>query len=367
MLRVFGSARIVLLAPWSARAPRRTSGDPNRDRNVERRRRPGGAGGNPPRGGSGGNSGRGPGAAGGSGGSTSADAPVAGTGGEADGPEPPGDRLAQPATPAPPAAPPGAVVEVCTVAGAWVMKETCTAVCAAGACAGMCTPSSEHCGTDQTPETCNAAGRVGPGRHGLPERLQRHGPVHRQCKPGTKRCSGPNNLTTQTCDENGAWVNGTVCPNVCSSGSCGGDCMPGTKRCGANNVPQTCSPMGTWEPGDDLPVHLHRRGDCAGECRPGAKQCSGTSPRVRPERPLAEHDRLPELCMNGACTGDCTPGQKRCRATPCRPAAPPVARWRPRPACSSARRWRVRRPVCAGPPSVRRERRPRYAARTASG
>jgi hypothetical protein len=143
----------------------------------------------------------------------------------------------------------GAVVEVCTVAGTWVMKETCTAICTAGACAGMCAPNSKHCGPNQTPESCDSNGEWVAGNMPCPNVCTGQGECTGACKPGTKRCSGPNNLTTQTCDEKGAWVDGQVCPNVCSSGSCGGECSPGTKRCGANNTPQTCSAMGTWEPG----------------------------------------------------------------------------------------------------------------------
>src|SRR5690242_14331728 len=76
-------------------------------------------------GGSGGSAGTGVGPVGGQGGQ---DAPVAGTGGGIDGPEPAGDMGGPTCNAGEPRCS-GAVVEVCTVAGTWVMKETCTAVC----------------------------------------------------------------------------------------------------------------------------------------------------------------------------------------------------------------------------------------------
>ena len=100
-------------------------------------------------------------------------------GGETDGPEP-GD-MGGPACNAGATRCTGAVVEVCTVAGAWVMKETCAAVCTAGACAGMCTPEQQALRDRPDPRDLQRPGRVGPGPHALPERLQRHGPVHRRC------------------------------------------------------------------------------------------------------------------------------------------------------------------------------------------
>jgi hypothetical protein len=145
----------------------------------------------------------------------------------------------------------------------------------------MCTPGSKHCGTNQTPETCNAEGEWVADAMACPNVCSGMGACTGECKPGSKRCSGAGNLTTQTCDENGAWVSGPVCPNVCSSGSCGGDCMPGAKRCGANNTPQTCGPMGTWEPAAMACQFICTgAGECTGDCKPGAKQCLGTIPQI---------------------------------------------------------------------------------------
>ncbi len=73
----------------------------------------------------------------------------------------------------------GAAVEVCTVEGEWVAKETCPSTCASGACSGMCRPTEKHCGANQTPETCSAAGAVGRGSDALPERLHGAGRLHR--------------------------------------------------------------------------------------------------------------------------------------------------------------------------------------------
>lgn len=271
----------------------------------------GGRGGMGGAGGGGGSSGVGGsvGVTGGGGGTASGDAPVAGSSGEID---------ADPASEAGAVCNAGVtrcegkVVEVCTVAGTWVMKETCSAVCMTGACAGMCAPGSKHCGTDQTPETCSDLGEWVPDAMPCPNVCSGMGLCTGMCKPGSKRCSGPDNLTTQTCDENGAWVNGTVCPNICSSGSCGGDCMPGAKRCGANQVQESCSDKGTWEPGM-MCQFICMGAACAGECRPAAKRCSALVPQECDQNGRWQSmAACPNLCMNGACTGDCSPGQKRC-------------------------------------------------------
>jgi hypothetical protein len=270
----------------------------------------GGSGGRGGMGGAGGVGGGGgsPGTTGGAGG-TSVDAPVAGSGGDID--ADPGSEAGTTCN-AGVTRCEGKVVEVCTVAGTWVMKETCSAVCTAGACAGMCTPGSKHCGIDQTPETCSDLGEWVPDAMPCPNVCSGMGQCTGMCKPGSKRCSGPNELTTQTCDENGAWVNGMVCPNVCSSGSCGGDCVPDTKRCGANNVQETCSAMGTWEPATTCPF-VCMAAACAGECKPGAKRCSALIPQECDQNGRWQSmTACPNLCMSGACTGDCMPGQKRC-------------------------------------------------------
>jgi hypothetical protein len=267
-------------------------------------------------GGSGGRGGiGGAGAAGGSGaggsvgGTTTVDAPVAGSGGNIDA-DPGSDTDA--ACNAGVTRCEGAVVMVCTVTGTWVMKETCAAVCTAGACGGMCAPGSKHCGNDQTPETCSDLGEWVPEAMPCPNVCSGAGLCTGMCKPGSKRCSGTGNLTVQTCDENGTWVNGMVCPNICSSGSCGGDCMPDAKRCGANNVQETCSAMGTWEPAMTCQF-VCMGAACAGECKPATKRCSALIPQECDQSGRWQSmTACPNLCMNGACTGDCMPNQKRC-------------------------------------------------------
>ena len=121
---------------------------------------------------------------GGSGGSASNDAPVAGTGGGVVDAAPNADGDVACNAGATRCA--GAVVEVCTIAGAWVMKETCTAVCAAGACAGMCTPNSQALRDRTDARNLQRPGRVGSGCDGLPERLQRNGRVHRHVQARDK-------------------------------------------------------------------------------------------------------------------------------------------------------------------------------------
>ena len=271
----------------------------------------GGSGGRGGMGGAGGVGGGGgsTGTTGGAGGTASVDAPVAGSGGDVD--ADPGSEAGA-ACNAGVTRCEGKIVEVCTVAGTWVMKEACSAVCTAGACAGMCTPGSKHCGIDQTPETCSELGEWVPDAMPCPNVCSGMGQCTGMCKPGSKRCSGPNDLTTQTCDENGAWVNGMVCPNICSSGSCGGDCMPSAKRCGANNVQETCGDKGTWEPAMTCQF-VCMGAACAGECKPATKRCSALVPQECDQNGRWQSmAACPNLCMNGACTGDCVPNQKRC-------------------------------------------------------
>ena len=167
--------------------------------NVERMDARGGTGGGQSAAGSGGTS-QSAGGAGGSGGAggVAMDASAGGTAGAADGPEPTPDmNTSMCSAGATRCASMGAAVEVCTIDGTWVMKETCSAICTAGACAGMCTPGTNHCGTNQTPETCDSNGEWVPAAMPCPNVCSGLGECTGMCKPGTKRCSGTGNLTTQ--------------------------------------------------------------------------------------------------------------------------------------------------------------------------
>jgi hypothetical protein len=200
---------------------------------------------------------------------------------------------------------PGAmVVEQCGVSGTWAVKETCSSVCANGACTGMCTPADKHCGTNQTPETCTPEGAWMPGTK-CEFVCTGKGECAGVCTPGSKRCNPTSALVPETCNELGQWVAEAACPNLCSSGSCSGSCMPGTKRC-RMDIPETCSPMGTWEPGTRCQFVCTGNGECTGECKPSTRRCAGTG-GVQPElcdpngRWAAEGSACPALCTNGTC------------------------------------------------------------------
>ncbi len=210
----------------------------------------------------------------------------------------------------------GPAVEICTPAGVWTLKEVCSATCSDGACAGACKPNERRCGTEQTPETCNDRGEWTPAPEPCPNVCSGLGTCTGDCKPGAKRCGGDGGLIPETCDDNGKWIAAAPCLNLCSSGSCGGSCMPGSKRCGAGGVAESCSAMGTWEPGTRCPFVCRGAGECAGECRPGAaKRCSPDGSSVQScnaEGGWAGGDSCPNGCSNGACQ-TCRPGSKTCQ------------------------------------------------------
>jgi hypothetical protein len=120
-------------------------------------------------------------------------------------------------------------VELCSAAGEWMTKETCTSVCDNNACAG-------------------------------------------QCLPGARQCDG---LAPRSCNPSGQWESGVPCPAACTDGVCTGACTAGDKQCGPNQTPQTCSGGGQWVAGTTCPYVCSGRGDCTGVCTPGATQCVG--------------------------------------------------------------------------------------------
>jgi len=85
----------------------------------------------------------------------------------------------------------------------WTSASPCLSVCAGGICSGACTPGDRQCGTNQTP---------------------------------------------QTCDATGTWLNDPGCQFVCSGkGACGGVCTPGGKRCD-DTTAQVCDGTGHYVP-----------------------------------------------------------------------------------------------------------------------
>ena len=77
-----------------------------------------------------------------------------------------------------------AAVEVCTVNGTWTVREPCPAVCASGACSGMCQPGTRHCGPGQVPRDVRRQRRVGCRPRAVPKRMQRAGIVYGRVQAG---------------------------------------------------------------------------------------------------------------------------------------------------------------------------------------
>jgi hypothetical protein len=212
-------------------------------------------------------------------------------------------------------APAGTMVESCRD-GIWSAKESCDAVCSNGVCTGTCRAGDKRCGTDNTPETCTAAGLWTPAAQPCPYVCSGQGVCGGGCKPESKRCGSADKLTPETCDASGKWIASTPCSNVCSSGSCGGSCVPGRRQCGANETPETCSPQGTWEPEPRCMFLCMGQGMCSGECRPGTKRCSGmgvlTPQTCDGDGHWVTATPCPYVCGSGVCGGVCSPGARQC-------------------------------------------------------
>jgi hypothetical protein len=203
-------------------------------------------------------------------------------------------------------------VEVCTASGAWVMRDSCASVCAAGACGGMCKPGERHCGAEQKPEGCGPDGAWVADPAPCPYVCTGLGVCGGECKPGNKQCGGAQSLTPQLCDENGHWVaSGPICQNLCSSGSCGGSCMPGKLRCTGGAAVEACSPMGTWEPDKKCDFVCTGDGVCGGVCKPGSTRCGAAAVQTCAPDGSGWMDSKP-------CPLGCDPGKLAC-ITECRP------------------------------------------------
>ena len=206
-------------------------------------------------------------------------------------------------------------VEVCMVGGAWAMQKTCTSICANGECAGSCAPDDKQCGADQKPAICSKDGDWVPGEP-CPNVCTGKGECTGDCKPGTAKCgAGPDNLIPYECDDKGKWMAKTACSNLCANGSCGGSCPPTTTRC-VGNTPQTCSAMGTWDPGQPCKGQACVAGKCTGVCEPKAVMCGASNNLQTCDANGAWQDGSPcsgKTCVKGACIGSCAPNApKRC-------------------------------------------------------
>ena len=196
------------------------------------------------------------------------------------------------------------IVEVCTVAGAWVMKETCTAVCAAEPAAACARRTTSTAGPTRHPRPATPRASGSPASNVRTSAAVRG--LRRHCKPGTKRCAGPDNLTPRHVTRR-AWVDGTACPNLCSSGSCGGSCAPNTKRAARTDAR---NPAARKAPGNRPSSALSSvRAEAAQANASRAARTAWPRPADLRHGPLATAPACTNLCMNGGCTGDCMPGR----------------------------------------------------------
>lgn len=327
-LQAFGLLAIaaVVLGSASCSQLRADPPDPNVGVNPTR---DGGRGGS----GTAGSAGTGPAMGGGAGGETAAGGGAAadsGAGGSVDAP-----GMGAPACPVGTTrcAASGPAVEVCTVAGQWVMDKTCPSICTNGACAGMCTPSELQCGSNGTPEKCSERGEWVPQAQPCEFVCTGKGECTGECKPGLTRCGDPpNTLTSYKCDEKGKWLAGTTCMNVCLNGSCGGSCPPGKIRCNSNRK-ELCGPMGTWDPAETCPFVCTGEGNCTGDCKPGSKRCDGQTPQVCDAGTWRTSPACSgKTCLNGACVGSCAPGDRQCSGNT--PQTCDAGNWKSAAACS---------------------------------
>jgi hypothetical protein len=122
------------------------------------------------------------------------------------------------------------------------------------------------------------------------------------CTPGSQQCATGN--VPQTCNANGEWVTGPVCPYVCLVGLCTGICTPGSQQCTTGNVPQTCNANGEWVTGPACP-YVCLVGLCTGICTPGSQQCAtGNVPQTcNANGEWVTRPVCPYVCANGYCTG----------------------------------------------------------------
>jgi hypothetical protein len=199
-----------------------------------------------------------------------------------------------------------------------VMDRTCSAICAAGSCAGKCAPGEKQCGPDQTPQSCSPQGEWASDDKACDFVCAGKGECAGECKPGATRCGdAPATLTPFLCDEKGKWVAQTACRNLCSNGSCGGSCMPGKLRCN-NGKKELCGPMGTWEAGETCPFVCTGEGQCTGECKPNTRQCAGGDAfqTCGDDGRWQGAQKCDFVCTGkGQCTGECKPNQTKCQGT----------------------------------------------------
>ena len=194
----------------------------------------------------------------------------------------------------------------CDANGNWQRGTTCTNICTAGSCVGVCTPGAKTC-VGNIPQLCDGQGQW----QAAPACMFvcRQGDCGGVCKPGARQCSSSG--MPQSCNADGAWDTGQACPFVCSQGVCSGLCKPGQVNC-SNNVPQTCTAAGDWQSGTAC-QYVCTNGACAGSCTPGAHQCANNVPQTCTANGAWQSGTACQyLCSAGVCGGSCVPSSTRC-------------------------------------------------------
>jgi hypothetical protein len=139
-----------------------------------------------------------------------------------------------------------------------------------GTCdAGSCGCPGEICGG-----LCIAASACAHGCIGDPARSCK------KCTPGETRCHG---VTPQTCDSNGAFVDGPQCPSTCVDGRCvDGPCTSGQTRC-QGNATEACAGDGGWVPAQACGNDVCSNGVCVRprECDNLLSCCSQLSTSIQ--------------------------------------------------------------------------------------
>jgi hypothetical protein len=193
------------------------------------------------------------------------------------------------------------------VSGQWAEQETCSHVCQAGACVGVCNPGAKDC-SGSNPRTCNSNGQWVSGV--ACSFVCSIGDCVGACVPGDRDCSG---LIPRHCDNSGAWVSESACQYVCSGlGACSGSCAPSAVDC-QSNVPRSCDSNGNWQSGSACQFTCSG-GSCGGMCVPNAKRCNGLgSETCDSNGQWQPSSTCPYVCSGaGVCSGSCVPSSHQC-------------------------------------------------------
>jgi hypothetical protein len=170
-----------------------------------------------------------------------------------------------------------------------------------------CTEGTKRCNA-KVPQTCDDKGAWIDGT-ACPF-LCKDGGCAGECNPTTKQCSG---LTPQQCDDAGKWQSGNACVFVCAGGDCTGSCVPKDKQCNGQ-IPEVCDSTGTWQGGTAC-AKVCNAGVCADSCTNGDKQCSRKIVQTCVNGAWQDGQSCPNLCSGGVCSGSCSPGDKQCNGT----------------------------------------------------